>query len=145
MTSRFEEKVMDGCHMGVGGWADYFFMMVFSLEMDGEEMHSCQVYACIHHSKNSHLTLLRGTILTLLGPQSRFGDILLIIRVLCAHIWECGAKGPAIYTINIPVYISLFLLILRGTIVNRTYDIHKNLYIGTFLITIFGPINYGPP
>ena len=31
--------------------------------------------------------------LTLLGPQSRFGDKLLIIRVLCPHEWECGAKG----------------------------------------------------
>ena len=30
---------------------------------------------------------------SLLGPQSRFGDKLLIIRVLCPHIWECGAKG----------------------------------------------------
>ena len=28
----------------------------------------------------------------LLGPQSRFGDKLLTIRVLCPHIWECGAK-----------------------------------------------------
>ena len=31
--------------------------------------------------------------LTLLGPQSRFGGKLVIIRVLCPHIWECGAKG----------------------------------------------------
>ena len=35
-------------------------------------------------------TLLR---LTLLGPQSRFWDKTLIIRVLCPHIWECGAEG----------------------------------------------------
>ena len=32
-------------------------------------------------------------VLTLLGPQSRFGDKLLIIRVNCPQIWECGAKG----------------------------------------------------
>ena len=31
--------------------------------------------------------------LTLLGPQSRFGDKLLIIRGNCPHMWECGAKG----------------------------------------------------
>ena len=31
--------------------------------------------------------------LTLLGPQSRFGGKLLIIRVLRPHIWECAAKG----------------------------------------------------
>ena len=37
------------------------------------------------------------------------------------------------------------VVVLRGTIVNRTCSIHKNLYIQLFLITIFGPINYGPP
>ena len=30
--------------------------------------------------------------LTPLGPQSRFGDILLVIRVVCPHIWEGGYK-----------------------------------------------------
>ena len=35
--------------------------------------------------------------------------------------------------------------LLRGTIVNRTCGVHKNLYIWPFLLTIFGPINYGPP
>ena len=39
----------------------------------------------------------------------------------------------------------VYLLLLRGTIVNRTCGIHKNLYISPFLPTIFGPINYGPP
>ena len=34
-----------------------------------------------------------GTLLTLLGPQSRFGDKLLIIRANCPQIWERGAKG----------------------------------------------------
>ena len=32
------------------------------------------------------------SILTLLGPQSRFGDKLLIFRVNCPQIWECGSK-----------------------------------------------------
>ena len=36
-------------------------------------------------------------------------------------------------------------VLLRGTIANRTYGIHKNLYIYPFLLTIFGPIDYGPP
>ena len=35
--------------------------------------------------------------------------------------------------------------LLRGTIVNRAYGTHKNLYISVFLLTIFGPINFGPP
>ena len=42
------------------------------------------------------------------------------------------------------VYIAESLL-LRGTLVNRTYGVHKKLYIQPFLLTIFGPINYGPP
>ena len=37
------------------------------------------------------------------------------------------------------------LLILRGAIVNRTYGLHKNLYVQQFLLAIFGPVNYGPP
>ena len=37
------------------------------------------------------------------------------------------------------------LHLLRGTIVNRTYDAHKNLYISLFFPTIFGPINNGLP
>ena len=35
--------------------------------------------------------------------------------------------------------------LLRGTLVNRTYGGHKNLYIHIFLLTIFGPIYYRPP
>ena len=35
--------------------------------------------------------------------------------------------------------------LLRETIVNRTYDTHKNLNVQPFLLTIFGPVNYGPP
>ena len=30
--------------------------------------------------------------LTLLGPQCRFGDKLLIVKVFCPQIWECGSK-----------------------------------------------------
>ena len=39
--------------------------------------------------------------LTLLGPQSRFGDKLLIIRVNCPHIWECGAKGVKVFLLKV--------------------------------------------
>ena len=37
------------------------------------------------------------------------------------------------------------LFLLPGTIVNKTYGTHKNLYVSLFLPTIFGPVNYGPP
>ena len=35
--------------------------------------------------------------------------------------------------------------LLRGAILNRTYGTHKNLYIYLLLLTILGPIYYGPP
>ena len=34
--------------------------------------------------------------------------------------------------------------VIRGTILNRTHGTDKNLYISLFLLTIFGPIYYGP-
>ena len=37
------------------------------------------------------------------------------------------------------------LLLLRRTILNRTYGKHKHLYISLFLLTTFGPIYYGLP
>ena len=36
------------------------------------------------------------------------------------------------------------LIVLRGTILNRTYRTDKKLYILFFVLTIFGPIYYGP-
>ena len=36
-------------------------------------------------------------------------------------------------------------MLLRGTIVNRTYGTHENLRVYLFLLTKFGPIYYGPP
>ena len=36
------------------------------------------------------------------------------------------------------------VLILRGAIVNRTYDTHKNLYIYLFLLTILVLFNVAP-
>ena len=41
-----------------------------------------------------------------------------------------------------------FDLLLRGTILNRTYDIHKNLpgiYLAIFTDDLFGTIYFGPP
>ena len=37
------------------------------------------------------------------------------------------------------------ILLVRGTIINRTYGTYTNLYISLFLLNIFGPIYYGPP
>ena len=60
------------------------------------------------------------------------------------HIYQVEA-----YTFHFHTYMCIFSCfpqkLLRGTIVNRTYGIHKHLYIRPFLLTIFGPINYGPP
>ena len=39
------------------------------------------------------------------------------------------------------------VIVLRGAIVNRTCGIRKNLpvYIYPFILTVFGPVNYGTP
>ena len=45
-------------------------------------------------------------------------------------------------------YIELLALphtLLRGAMVNRTYGTQKKTYIYPFLLTIVGPIYYGPP
>ena len=39
----------------------------------------------------------------------------------------------------------LGIRLLRGGILNRTYGTHKTLYIYLYLLTLFGPIYYGPP
>ena len=39
----------------------------------------------------------------------------------------------------------VLVLLLRGTILNRTYVTHQKLYIYLFLRTMFGPISCGPP
>ena len=38
-----------------------------------------------------------------------------------------------------------FGTLVRGTIVNRTYGTSKNLCSYLFLVTIGGPVYYGPP
>ena len=40
---------------------------------------------------------------------------------------------------------ALVSLLLRWTLVNRTYGGHKKLYIHLFLLTVFGPIYHRPP
>ena len=42
------------------------------------------------------------------------------------------------------IYLFIYFYYLRGTMVNRTYGTHKNLHIYLFLLTIFGPIYFGP-
>ena len=56
-------------------------------------------------------------------------------------MFECSKR----WTSAVDVHFCTVVHILRGTIVNGTYGIHKNLYISSFLLTLFGPLNYGPP
>ena len=56
-----------------------------------------------------------------------------------SNIFVISPGGHTIHGVILRIHL------LRGTLVNRTYGIHKNLYIFTSLPTIFGPINYGPP
>ena len=54
---------------------------------------------------------------------------------------------PSYYMLELPAWdpYNLCMILLRGTIVNRTYGTHKHLHIFLFLLTIFDPIYYGPP
>ena len=49
------------------------------------------------------------------------------------------------YYVLVCITVFYCVLLLRGTIVNRTYGTHKNLYIYLFSLTIFGPVYYDPP
>ena len=55
-----------------------------------------------------------------------------------------GAVGAVPMAVVAVVKVKQYVL-LRETILNRTYGTHKNLYISIFLRTVFGPIYYGPP
>ena len=48
-------------------------------------------------------------------------------------------------TIQRPIINHFHRQLLRGTIVNRTYGIHKNQYICLLLRTTLGPVHHGPP
>ena len=56
-------------------------------------------------------------------------ELCLCCRLLVLLVWWC----------------LLVLVLLRGTLVNRTYGGQKKLHIHLFLPTIFGPIYYRPP
>ena len=57
------------------------------------------------NTMNTRRSLVFLDAFTLLEPQSRFGDKLLIIREFCPHIWECGSK-------RVKVSVVLYILIL---------------------------------
>ena len=65
-------------------------------------------------------------------------SLILLLRHKRSRAWHGGRRAWFFSVLVVK-------LLLRGTIVNRTYGIHKNPYIEPFLLTIFGPINYGPP
>ena len=90
--------------------------------------------------------------------------------VMCIHVVPAGAAGEALPCARVCECVCVCFLffvyrevvvpagdaarvlppclwgtVLRGTIVKRTYGMHKNLYISLFLLTRFGPIYYGPP
>ena len=69
-----------------------------------------------------------------------------IVSLVAAALMEPRSSWPTIDRDQRPRWNPKVLdPLLRGTIVNRTYGINKNLYIYLFLLTIFSPINYGPP
>ena len=90
-----------------------------------------------------HLWLLSGYYTRHICPQTstRNSRQKKIINALWALLigWNARFSGPS------PQLLLIVGVVLRGTIVNRTYGTDKNLYVEAFLPTIFSPVNYGPP
>ena len=72
-------------------------------------------------------TSVRADSLTLLELQSHFGGNTLKFQVLCPQIGTAVLKGLKVFKDT--WYRRCRVLVLRGTMVNRTYGIHKNIYI----------------
>ena len=64
------------------------------------------------------------------------GTVAAIVTRLVGGLAHTGTIKEGPFLLYIP---------LRGTIVNRTYGTHKHLYINLFLLTMLGPVYYGPP
>ena len=75
------------------------------------------------------------------NPTKTTSFLLRVPRHGDMHPYISGRSGVTPQKTNSSDTLRLF----RGTIVNRTYGKHKNLYIKKILLTIFVPINYGPP
>ena len=60
-------------------------------------------------------------------------------------MYSAAAPHTLLLRVAVKTWPLTAVVVLRGTIVNRTYGKHKNLYIQPFLPTKFGPINHGPP
>ena len=75
---------------------------------------------------DSARALLTAIDLTVLVPQSRFGDKILRVCMGLSPKGDCGSKR-----------VNILLRVLRGTIVNGTYGAHKNLpgIYSTFFFT----------
>ena len=51
----------------------------------------------------------------------------------------------SVISVVVAVAVVVSVAVLRGATVNRTSGTHKKLPISLFVLTIFGPIYYGPP
>ena len=101
---------------------------------------------------------------TLLGPQSRFADTPLGIRALRPQTRDCRPTGSILHSLSLLLLllsssweqevlpgirvISRFLnTVLRGTILNTTYDTHKKLpgiYLAIFTNNIWFYLLWSP-
>ena len=92
--------------------------------------------------KTGHLFLLYGSFIlsgtryVSIGGRSNLGDSFRTDS--SSSLTHCGVRTKRRVSV---------CRLIRGTIVSRTYDTHKNLNIYLFVLTIrvLGPIYYGPP
>ena len=64
--------------------------------------------------------------------------VVAVVDIAAAVLVSCFCNS----SILLQYYVCIVLL--RATILNRTYGTHKNLHIPLFLPILFGPIYYGP-
>ena len=62
----------------------------------------------------------------------------------CTYVHYILYQVNRVFCLESAIKLGRLLLILRATIVNRTYGTYKKLYIYLFLRTISGPIYSGP-
>ena len=71
--------------------------------------------------------------------------LLVLVPRAAAATWRVlGASVCLLFPSALDLTLFIYVA-FTGTIVNRTYGTHKNLYISPFLLPILGPIYYGPP
>ena len=98
-------------------------------------------YESVHHLREDYTTRVPET----LNPRTHTPTLEMGEKNACTRDRKIVGNIQHKLQPLCQVRINTYLILLRGTTLNRTYGTHKNLYISLFLLTTFGPVYYGPP